>query len=221
MIRGVVFDMDGVLIDSHPVHKRAWRRFLGSVGRRTTERELDFILDGRKREEILRYFFADIGPEQIEEYGSRKDEMLREIGDEMQPVPGVVRFLEELSEAGIRMALATSARRRRVEGTLMELGLANYFSLIVTGDDVDAGKPDPAIYRLAAERLQELPKHLLAVEDAVAGIKSALAAGIRCIGVASQRRADALRSAGADPVVPDFMALSLAELEISFDDARD
>jgi HAD superfamily hydrolase (TIGR01509 family) len=220
MIRGFVFDMDGVLIDSHPVHRRAWRRFLASVGRATTERELDFILDGRKREEILRYFFPDISPEQIAEYGIRKNEMLREIGDEMQPVPGVVGFLDELREAGIRMALATSASRHRAEVTLMELGLTGYFSLIVTGDDVDAGKPDPAIYRLAAERLQELPQHLLAVEDAVAGIKSARAASMRCMGVASEEHAYALRAAGADPVIPDFRELSVAELTLAFDNGR-
>src|ERR1700758_3891223 len=79
MIRGVVFDMDGVLIDSHPVHRSAWRKFLTSIGRRTTDTELEFILDGRKREEILRYFLGDLPPEQIEEYGIRKDKMLREI----------------------------------------------------------------------------------------------------------------------------------------------
>jgi beta-phosphoglucomutase len=220
MIKGVVFDMDGVLIDSHPVHRRAWRRFLESVGRSTTENELDFILDGRKREEILRYFFEDIAPEQIEEYGSRKDEMLREIGDEMQPVPGVVSFIEELSESGIRVALATSARRRRVEGTLTDLGLAHYFSPIVTGDEVYAGKPDPAIYRLAAERMQESPEHLLAVEDAVAGIKSAIGAGIRCMGVAPEQRAEALRAAGANPIIADFRKLSLAEITIAFDSSQ-
>jgi beta-phosphoglucomutase-like phosphatase (HAD superfamily) len=117
------------------------------------------------------------------------------------------------------MALATSASRRRVESTLVALDLGRYFQTIVTGDEVDAGKPDPAIYRLASARLHEAPGNLLAVEDAVSGVKSATAAGMKCIGVANARRAELLRAAGADPVVPDFRALSLEQLETKF--ARD
>jgi len=218
-VRGMVFDMDGVLIDSHSVHRRAWRNFLNSIGRRTTEKELDFILDGRKREEILRYLLGDLPPDQIEEYGILKDKMLQEIGDEVQSIPGVIEFLEDLSEAGIRMAVATSASRRRVESTLMALDLGRFFQTIVTGDDVDAGKPDPAIYRLASARLHEAPGNLLAVEDAVSGVKSATAAGIKCIGVANALRSELLRAAGADPVIPDFRGLSFEQLETKF--ARD
>jgi len=182
------------------------------LGKNVDEESLDFVLDGRTRKEILIHFLGPLTPQQLEDYGHLKDELLRKLNDEVKTIPGIVEFLAHLSQAGIRMALATSATRRRVEGTLMELGLARYFQTIVTGDEVDAGKPDPAIYRLAAERLQELPEHLLAVEDAVSGVKSATAAGMRCMGVASAQRADALWAAGADPVIPDFRVLSLAEL---------
>ena len=204
--------MDGVIVDSHPLHRVAWREFLRMLGKNVDEESLDFVLDGRTRKEILIHFLGPLTPQQLEDYGHLKDELLRKLNDEVKTIPGIVEFLAHLSQAGIRMALATSATRRRVEGTLMELGLARYFQTIVTGDEVDAGKPDPAIYRLAAERLQELPEHLLAVEDAVSGVKSATAAGMRCMGVASAQRADALWAAGADPVIPDFRVLSLAEL---------
>jgi len=213
LLRGVVFDLDGVLIDSHPLHREAWKHFLAALGRDVSDSELDFILDGRRRDEILCYFLGKLTHGEIMEYGAKKDEMLRQLGESMQPFRGVVEFLDRLCQAGIRIALATSASRNRAVGTLERLGLASYFEVIVTGDEVPSSKPDPAIYRLAAERLQEKPANLLAVEDAVSGVKSARAAGMRCMGVASAERAQKLCAAGADPVVSDFHSLSLARLE--------
>ena len=216
MLRGVVFDMDGVVIDSHPVHRAAWKEFLAGVGRRTSEAELDIILDGGKREEILKHFLGELDSTQIAEYGKRKDELLRNHGQELLPMTGVVGFLDHLMTSGVRIALATCASRRRVSGTLQELKLTHYFETIVTGDEVAAGKPDPAIYRLAAARMQEKPEHLLAVEDAVSGVRSARRAGLRCLGIAHNGRADLLRAAGADPIVDDFWSLSLPHLQACF-----
>jgi len=208
--------MDGVIIDSHPSHRIAWRQFLHKLGKDVDDRTLDFVLDGRTRKEILLHFLGPLTDEQLEEYGSRKDELLRNLGDKVQTIPGVVEFLDHLSRAGVRMALATSASKRRVCGTLQELGIAHYFETMVTGDEVLAGKPDPAIYRLAAVRMQEVPDRLLAVEDAVSGVKAARAAGMRCLGVAHNGRADLLRLAGANPIIQDFRSLSFAQLEACF-----
>lgn len=216
MLRGVVFDMDGVVIDSHPAHRAAWKCFLESVGRPTSDAELNIILDGGKREEILKYFLGELTPEQIVEYGKRKDEILRNHGSKLEPMSGITEFLDELLGSGIRVALATSASRSRVCGTLQEIGLAHYFDTVVTGDEVAAGKPDPAIYRLAAVRMQESPHYLLAVEDAVSGVKAAKSAGMRCLGIASNGRAEALRQAGANPVIEDFRALALSQVQQCF-----
>jgi HAD superfamily hydrolase (TIGR01509 family) len=208
--------MDGVVIDSHPAHRAAWKSFLESVGRATSDAELDIILDGGKREEILRHFLGELDHAQIAEYGKRKDEILKNHGSKLEPMAGVVEFLDHLLRSGVRMALATSAGRHRACGTLEELGLAHYFDTIVTGDEVTAGKPDPTIYRLTTERMGEEPQHLLAVEDAVSGVKAAKAAGLQCVGIAHNGRADALRLAGANPVIDDFRSLSLPQLEACF-----
>jgi beta-phosphoglucomutase len=215
-LRGVVFDMDGVIINSHPAHRLAWKTFLESLGRETSEEELEFILEGGKREEILKHFLGELASEQIADYGNRKNELLQKQIDAVQPMPGVVAFLGCLSEAGIPKAVATSASRRRTFGTLEELGLTCCFDAIVTGDDVPSGKPDPAIYQLAAERLQEPPERLLAIEDAVSGVKSARAAGMRCLGIADERRAPLLLAAGVDTVIPDFRSFSFCQLEAYF-----
>jgi beta-phosphoglucomutase-like phosphatase (HAD superfamily) len=79
------------------------------------------------------------------------------------------------------------------------------------------GKPDPAIYLLAAKRLGLTPETLFAVEDAVSGVRSATAAGLKCVGVASATHAESLRAAGADPVVPDFRTLSVNQLQAGFE----
>lgn len=208
--------MDGVIIDSHPLHRIAWRQFLGRLGKNVDDVTLDFVLDGRTRKDILFYFLGPLTDEELEEHGHHKDDLLRNLNDEVQPIPGVVEFLGHLSQAGIAMAVATSASRGRALGTLKELGLAHHFQAMVTADEVAAGKPDPQIYSLAAERLQLAPGSVVAMEDSVSGVKSAIAAGMRCAGIANPARADLLRAAGADPIVPDFRELSLHELEALF-----
>jgi len=204
--------MDGVIADSHPSHRAAWKRFLQSVGRPASDSEIDFILDGRKREEILCHFLGELSPEEIRHYGNRKDQMLRELGSRTEPIDGAIEFLIELRNVGIAMGLATSAARGRAESTLSELGIKDYFAAIVTGDDVSIGKPDPSIYRLAAARLHEDPTRLLAFEDAASGVQAALSAGLRCVGVASGSRVEQLRIAGAELVISDFNSLSLSDL---------
>jgi HAD superfamily hydrolase (TIGR01509 family) len=215
-VNGVVFDLDGVIVDSHPLHRIAWREFLRTVGKHVDEKSLDFVLDGRTRKEILLHFLGPLNDEQLNHYGHIKDELLRTLGDQMQTIPGVVEFLDNLSQANMRMALATSSGRQRACGTLNEMGIAYHFRAIVTADDVTLGKPDPAIYRLAAERLQLAPENLVAFEDAVSGVKAARGAGIRCIGIACGSLANDLRSAGADFVISDFHSLSVQQLEKGF-----
>ncbi len=211
-VRAVVFDMDGVIVDSHPLHRIAWREFLRILGKSVDEPALDFVLDGRTRKEILLHFLGPLTPAQLADYGRRKDELFRQFDGEVRTIPGVLEFLQHLAGLGMPMALATSATGRRVQGTLHHLGLEKFFRQIVTGDEVGAGKPDPAIYRLAVERMREPAGSLLAIEDAVSGVKSARAAGLRCIGIASASHADALRAAGADPVFPDFRGLSFSQV---------
>jgi beta-phosphoglucomutase len=212
-IHGVVFDMDGVIVDSHPSHRAAWRQFLQSVGRPASDSEIDFILDGHKRAEILRHFLGEeLSLEQIREYGNRKDQMLHELGSRMQPIDGAIEFIVELRQAGIAVGVATAAAGTRAQATLSELGIKDYFDVIVTGDDVPVGKPDPSIYRLVATRLDENPSQLLAFEDAASGVQAALCAGFRCIGVASGQRVEQLRAAGAQVVISDFKSLHISDV---------
>jgi len=218
MLRGVLFDMDGVVIDSHPAHRAAWRIFLEALGKTVSDSELDIILDGGKREEILKHFLGELTEQQIVEYGKHKEKILRDHVQPVEPMTGLLELLDSLCAAGIRIGLATSASKHRVLRTLEELELARYFQTVVTGDEVTAGKPDPAIYFLAAARIQVHPENLLAVEDAVSGVKAARAAGLRCLGVAHNGRGPLLRLAGANPIVEDFRSLSCPQLQALFNE---
>jgi beta-phosphoglucomutase len=212
-LHGVVFDMDGVIIDSHPAHREAWRQFLETIGQNVTNRELDFILDGRKRRDILRHFLGQVSEAELLEYGRRKDEFFQQSAAEVKPVPGITEFLLHLNKNGVVAAVATSASESRTRSTLERLQLRNYFSIVLTGNDVENGKPDPAIYRLACRCLNALPESMLAIEDAVSGVQAARGAGLKCLGVASDGHAERLLGAGAIHVVRDFVGLSLKKLK--------
>jgi beta-phosphoglucomutase len=218
MIRGVVFDFDGVIVDSHPVHKNAWKRFLGSVGRTVSGEDLKFVMDGRKRDDILRHFLGDLDPEVIMGYAHRKEQFFRDEAGDVQTIDGVLTFLEDLEDAGVPMGIASSGSRSRVNFLLDRLNLRSHFQVVVTGDEVKKGKPDPSVFLKAARDLQLDPRELLAFEDAVSGVQSAKGAGMRCVGIAKPDRAFVLLDSGADHVVPDFCSLSYSKLEALFSD---
>ena len=212
-LQAVVFDMDGVIVNSHPAHRFAWREFLRTLGKEVTERELDFVMDGRKREEILVHFLGPLTDAQLKEYGRLKSNLFWRASSEVAPIPGAFEFIECIHRAGIPMAVATSASSSRTRSILKRLGLMTHFRAVVTGDDVRAGKPDPGIYLLACQRINCPPNAAVAVEDAAAGVRAAKDAGLRCIGIASCGSEEKLTAAGADCVLRDFVNLTLQEFQ--------
>jgi beta-phosphoglucomutase len=212
MLKGIIFDLDGVIVDSHPAHLQAWQEFFRGIGREIPERELSFVLEGRKREEILRHFLGDVTAEELRECGRRKEALFRQHAGSVKTVPGVEEVLDQLQETGVEAALASSAARQRIAYMLKDFGLETRFRVVVSGDDVAAGKPDPAIFRLAAEGLGLAPENLLVCEDAVCGVEAAKEAGMKCLAIAANGRAKALRAAGADMIVADFRQVSVEKL---------
>jgi len=218
-VQSVIFDMDGVIVDSHPVHRKAWHQFLQSLGKDVSDEELGFILDGRKRSEILRHFLGEMPESKLVEYGRMKDEFFRQIAFEVKPVPGVIEFVGDLTRRRIKLGIATSASKSRTLSTLRHLNLTDCFATIVTGDDVPEGKSSPAIYALVCTRLRTEARYSLVVEDAAPAVRAAKAAGFRCIGVGSGCGAK-LQAAGADHVIEDFVGFSLDDLEKLFATGR-
>jgi beta-phosphoglucomutase len=208
VIRGAIFDFDGVIVDSHPVHVRAWKEFLRSVGKTVSDEQLNFVLDGRTREDILRHFLGEMDAVQMTEYGLRKEQYFRNGVAHVRPADGLVDFLEVLQSEQLALAIASSGSKSRILFLLNRFGLTKYFREVITGDEVERGKPHPAVFLKAALQLGIDPAELLAFEDAVSGVKAARSAGMKCIGIAQHDRASILLAAGANHVVPDFRSLS-------------
>jgi beta-phosphoglucomutase len=214
MLQAIIFDMDGVIIDSHPVHREAWQKFLLTLGKRVSETDLDCILEGWRREDILRHFLGDLTNAQVVEYGNRKDQFFQQVGVPIKPVSGLCEFLDHLEQLGIPKAVATSASERRTRFTLDRLQLTRHFAAIVTANDVLNGKPDPAIYHLAAEQMGVRPENVVVIEDSVSGVRAAKSAGMECLALASDSRCEVLRRAGANNVIQDFVGLTLDRLKV-------
>lgn len=209
MLGGVIFDFDGVIVDSHPAHVQAWKAFLLAKGKTFSDGDISFVQEGAKREEILRHFLGELTPNQIVSYGVEKDKLFQARAGEMSLVPGFAEFLLQLDALGFPSAVATSGSRSRVEQTLETLNLRKRFRAVVTGTDVERGKPDPALFLLAAQILQVDASQILVCEDAVAGVLAAKTAGMKCLGIAANGRESLLKRAGADLVIEDFTHTSL------------
>jgi beta-phosphoglucomutase family hydrolase len=202
--RAVVFDMDGVLVDSGAHHRDAWRATFRDAGfalapdfwRVTIGRPADeavaLLVDGLERQEVRR----------LAELKRRHYTRLARRGT--VPVAGLPAFVDALARGQVPRAVATSATRRDLERVLVELGLRSRFDIVVTADDVRWGKPHPDVYLRAAAGLAVDPGACVVFEDAVVGVQAARAAGMRVIGVTTAHTADELIGAGAERAVPDF-----------------
>jgi beta-phosphoglucomutase len=216
MLAGVIFDFDGVIVDSHPLHLQTWRAFLLSKGMAVSDAELSFVREGAKRDEILRHFLGELTPEQVRSYGDEKEKLFQARACEIKLVGGFVEFMAQLDAVGLPSAVATSGSRRRVEQALDRFNLRTRFRAVVTGEDVVRGKPHPALFLMAAQALEADPRGMLVCEDAVAGVIAAKTAGMMCLAIAARGRGSLLKAAGADLVVEDFAQTNLADVRRLF-----
>lgn len=180
---GLIFDLDGVIIDSMPFHQRAWQQYLEVTGIGAGD-SLDFM-HGQRNEEIVRGLLgpgADLGT--VIAHGAAKEQMYRDMLRERlgeQLVAGVADWLEHV--AGAPIALATNAERANVDFVLDGGGLRSYFDAIVDGSQVEQPKPAPDVYLRAAELLEIPPRNCIVFEDSPVGVAAAIAAGMRVVGV--------------------------------------
>ena len=184
---GVLWDLDGTLIDSGDLHYEAWREVLAEMGR-PFDRGVFAQSFGKRNDTILRELLQVGGSdEEIGRIGDDKEERYRVLvlRHGVPLLPGALHWLRRLKEEGWRQALATSAPLRNVDATLLPLGLRDHFDAVVSADEVGRGKPDPLVFLTAAERLGLPPARCIVVEDAPAGLEGARRGGMASIGVLS------------------------------------
>lgn len=202
----VVFDLDGVIVDSEPTHERATDEYLAGLGTAVDQRLRDDMM-GRRVRELTDAIAALLGRRPDEVLAEREAIFWRllEEGEGLEPMPALQRAIARLTGAGLPLAVATSATRAYVEYTLERLGVRAVFKAVVSGEDVVNGKPDPEIYLRAAALLGADPTDCAAVEDTFHGVVAARAAGMRVVAVPNALTATMDFSA-ADAVVPDLDA---------------
>ena len=207
--------MDGVLVDSNPFHLAKWIAFLGERGIAFDRDELPGQIFGERNDTVLRRFLGqDLTRVESRRLSEELEARFREaFRPHARPLPGLVPLIDECRDAGIPMAVASSAMRKNVDFVVEALGLAPRLQAVISGDEVSRAKPDPEIYLLAAQRLGVDPAGAVAFEDSFVGIEAVLRAGMKCVAIASTFSVDHLRaSTEAHDVARSFEEVTIEGL---------
>jgi beta-phosphoglucomutase len=200
-IRALIFDMDGVIIDSNPLHRFAWLEYTRRHGVEMTE-AMQQRMYGKRNDEIVRDFFgAQLDDGEVFAHGAAKEALYRELMKsrvEESLVPGVREFLANYGN--LALAVATNAEAANVDFVLDSAGIGNLFRIVVNGHQVTNPKPHPEIYLRVAEALGFPPANCLVFEDSYTGVEAGLAAGMRVIGVGTTHQ----QLPGVSLLVQDF-----------------
>ena len=200
-VRALLFDMDGTVIDSDPIHGRVFVDFLAGYGVAFSEEAFRTRHSGRQNVDI----FAELLPgEDARALDRAKEEAFRAALVDPQPVAGLIALMDRAEAMGLRLAMVTNACRANVEAVNAGLGIAGRFETIAYGDELPKGKPDPAVYWLALETLGIGAQEALVFEDSRSGIAAAVAAGIPTIGMETTLDRAALLALGAADTIRDF-----------------
>ena len=213
----VIFDMDGVLVDSNPYHLQKWIDFLNERHIAYDREKLPELILGKRNDTAFRYFLGpDLTKEESRRLSNEIEETFRRVfRTHAKPLPGLDRLIQECRAAGIPMAVASSAMRKNVEFVVDAIGYRQYFHVLISGDEVARPKPDPEIYLKAAGQLGVEPAAAVAFEDSYPGVEAVKNAGMKCVGIASSFPIEQLRKL-ADLAVPSFEAINLQILRNLF-----
>ena len=183
-MKAVIFDLDGVIIDSEPVYYAVDKTLLREWGHEVADEFLDRYVgatDAAMWQELKDLFHLDLT---LAEILKKKKEYNRIFLDraDLQPIDGIRELLADLRQSGRIIGLASSSPKSFIECMLTKLDLRGYFQVLVSGDEVACSKPAPDIFLLAAHKLGVLPADCLVVEDSQAGVRAAKSAGMSCVG---------------------------------------
>ena len=209
-IKAAIFDLDGVIVNTVPLHFGAWKKMFKEHGHKFTLQDYLAKVDGRPRLEGAAAILTDLSPEEIKKAGDVKQSYYLEFleNDDIEVFQSSVKVIKELKQRGIKLAAASSSKN--AVRILKKIKLYDIFEVNVSGADFEKGKPDPEIFLTAASRLGAVPKESVVFEDAKSGVGAAIAGGFYCIGINRHDNVEAL--AGADRIVNDLSEISVDEI---------
>lgn len=214
-MKAVIFDMDGVLVDTNPHHKTAWRTYYERNGKSLSDTDFLQHVSGKHNTDIVAHLFTGqtLTPEEVNRLANEKENLFREIYQpDIKPVAGLIPFLKSLKEAGVKLAVATSAPVENLDFVVDALHIREYFDALLNESLVSHPKPDPEIYQKAMEMLGVEPTDCVIFEDSMTGIQAAKASGAMVVGMATTQTPDELWPF-VDDVATDFTDMSLDRVQ--------
>jgi len=214
MIKGVIFDMDGTIVDSLPFHHEAWRIFF-------EENKVDDFSEKLKKYkgggtlDLMKAVYGDIySIDELKKMSDNKEIIFRKIyKGNIRPVEGFLEFFSYLKSKKILVGLASNAIRKNVTLILNELGVHDLFDSIICGDEVNFGKPNSEMFDKTLSRFKLKKDNCIIFEDSIEGVGAAVNAGINVIGVTSSSSGDILNNAGCIKSISNYQKFDLSILE--------
>ena len=204
MLEAILFDLDGTLADTDSIHFAVWQDILIRYDLDIDRSFYRQRISGRTNSKIIKDIIPQLTLEDAWKLATEKEESYRRLANSLLPTPGLNRLLELTERAELKRAVVTNAPEDNAVYMLKVLRLSDAFPTIIMAKDAPPGKPDPAPYQLALNRLLVKSNRAIAFEDSAAGIRSAINAGIYTIGITSSHPAEDLLNAGADLTIQDF-----------------
>lgn len=212
MLNAILFDIDGTLANTDPLHCQIWCELLADHGLTVDEAFYKTHISGRLNEQIVADLLPHLSAEEGRRFSDHKEALFRDRAQMLTPMPGLLDLLHWLDEQGLKRAVVTNAPTENAWFMLRSLQLEHRFPEVVLAADLPRGKPDPLPYQVALQRLGVLAEEALVFEDSPSGIRSAVGAGIATIGIASTHAPEHLSALGTTLVIPDFTDLRLEAL---------
>lgn len=207
----VIFDMDGVIVDTNVFHKKAIHQFCEKYGFTLSEEQLRTSIYGRTNKDWITRLFGSLTPEQLHFYAHEKEQLFRDLyAPFIKPVEGLPEFLDRLVENNIPFAIATSAPPENVDFVLDKTHLRKYFDLILDERVVTHGKPDPEIYIKTAQALKLPNEKCLVIEDSLSGITAGKNSGSKVIGITTTHTKEEMTDASF--IINNFHELNISDL---------
>jgi len=207
----IIFDMDGVIVDTNPFHKETINQFCKKYGFRLSDEELRSKIYGRTNREWITNLFGTLTEEQLQAYAFEKEQLFRDVyAQHIKPVEGLLSFLDLLEQNNITRSIATSAPRANVDFVLKGIGIGKYFDIILDESMVTHGKPHPEIYLKSAQAIGLPNNQCIVIEDSLSGIQAGKASGSKVIGITTTHLKDEMSN--TDLVIDNFKNLTLNKL---------
>ena len=210
-LKGVIFDLDGVIVSTVHLHFNAWKKMFAEYGKKFDFEDYKEKVDGIPRMSGARAILTDSSDEELEQAAAKKQgyfvKLLEKEGVEVYE--STLNLIKQLKQNNIKVAVISSSKN--CLPILKKVGIDNLFEVIITGHDIKKGKPDPQVFLLAAQKIGLEPKRCIVFEDAVLGVEAAKRGNFSCVGV--DRYHNPSRLAKADLVVNDLSEVNLEKLE--------